>query len=440
MGDRPEGRPFTPPPMPRPEGPPTAGVAQNSRPTPRPVRKRDSVRVPPQPIRKKRMDRDPVVVPQPDPEPASPSLSSRPVEPPPAPVSEETPIETPKPEQPVSEAQPAAKKPVEPSSAPPKQTLPASEPKPVEAAPAAAKQEIARPEVKSKPAIKTKAGPVKRAKASSGQAEGARPAMFSFALGGIVTVLVLCVVCAGGIGWFAFQSETGTALVASLGLTEAEPTEEPAENLPDEAEIAAETQPNTSAFESPLSPLSTPTLPATNTPTLLPPTATSIPTDTATPAPVAPTDTPVPTDTPLPTDTPVPTETPTVEPTEEISPTEEPQVPSEPEFKYGAPLLLGPDDGFKFIGNSEILFRWQSVDLAADEQYAVRVRYKFNNEITYQGAQVKEPQWPMPLSLYQQIDPPERRYEWFVVVERLNADGSGTAISPQSEVRTFFWD
>jgi hypothetical protein len=46
----------------------------------------------------------------------------------------------------------------------------------------------------------------------------------------------------------------------------------------------------------------------------------------------------------------------------------------------------------------------------------------------------------MPNSLYRQIDPPLHRYEWFVVIERVNEDGSGTEISPQSEVRTFIWD
>jgi hypothetical protein len=163
------------------------------------------------------------------------------------------------------------------------------------------------------------------------------------------------------------------------------------------------------------------------------------------------TDTPVPTDTPVaetpsptpsPTDTPEPTDTPTPE-TSPATPTPEPpaaEAPAEPAFKYGAPVLLGPENGFRFIGNTQIIFRWQPVELAENEQYAVRVRYPFNNQIVYQGAQVREPQWEMPNSLYRQIDPPEHRYEWFVVIERVNEDGTGTAISPQSEVRNFIWD
>jgi hypothetical protein len=78
-------------------------------------------------------------------------------------------------------------------------------------------------------------------------------------------------------------------------------------------------------------------------------------------------------------------------------------------------------------------------ELAPDEQYAVRLRYRYNNEVTFQGANVKETEWTVPLSLYGQIDPPENYYEWFVVVERVNDDGSGTAISPESEVRNFIW-
>jgi hypothetical protein len=139
----------------------------------------------------------------------------------------------------------------------------------------------------------------------------------------------------------------------------------------------------------------------------------------------------------------VPTDTPTPEPPAETPTPVETPTPAEtltPAFKYEAPALLGPESNFKFIGNAQIIFRWRPVELAADEQYAVRVRYRYNNQVTYQGAQVKEPAWEMPLSLYGQIDPPEHRYEWFVVIERLNEDGSGTAISPESEVRVFYWD
>jgi hypothetical protein len=45
----------------------------------------------------------------------------------------------------------------------------------------------------------------------------------------------------------------------------------------------------------------------------------------------------------------------------------------------------------------------------------------------------------VPLELFGQIDGPDNRYEWFVVVERLNDDGSGTAVSPESQRRSFTW-
>ena len=84
--------------------------------------------------------------------------------------------------------------------------------------------------------------------------------------------------------------------------------------------------------------------------------------------------------------------------------------------------------------------RWEPVGaLAPDEQYAVRLIYQFQGQTTYQGTNIKETEWTLPASLFGQIDGPDNRYEWFVVVERLNDDGSGTAISPESERRTFTW-
>ena len=109
-------------------------------------------------------------------------------------------------------------------------------------------------------------------------------------------------------------------------------------------------------------------------------------------------------------------------------------------MKYEAPVLLEPADGFEFIRGNTLVLRWQSVgELAPDEQYAVRMIYRYNSEVTYQGTNLQETEWIVPLSLYGQIDPPENRYEWFVVVERVADDGSATAISPESEHRTFTW-
>jgi hypothetical protein len=102
--------------------------------------------------------------------------------------------------------------------------------------------------------------------------------------------------------------------------------------------------------------------------------------------------------------------------------------------------LLEPADGTEFIEGNIVTLRWQPVGaLAPDEQYAVRLIYQFENQTTYQGANVIETEWTLPASLYKQIDGPENLYEWFVVVERLNDDGSGTAVSPESEHQTFAW-
>ncbi len=246
-----------------------------------------------------------------------------------------------------------------------------------------------------------------------------------------IVVILGCVVCVGGGGWFLWQSETGSELLAGLGLPGAIPEEEIIEAGGD-----TEATPDTVGFQSPISPPPTPTLPPTTTPTALPPTNTPLPTETATPLPTdtpvpPPTDTPIPTDTPLPTDTPPPTE-----PTDTPTPAETPT----PAMKYEAPVLLEPEDNFAFIQGNTIVLRWEPVDeLAPDEQYAVRLVYPYEGKLTYQGTQVKESEWTVPLSLFGQIDPPENRYEWFIVVERLNDDGSGTAISPESERRTFTW-
>jgi hypothetical protein len=149
-----------------------------------------------------------------------------------------------------------------------------------------------------------------------------------------------------------------------------------------------------------------------------------------------PADTPTPrlTNTPTPTETPEPTDTPEIE----ESPPTTPAAPT-PGFKYSAPEIIEPKDGFAFIRGNTILLRWNPVDLAPDEQYAVRLVYTYQGQVTYQGANIKEPEWIMPLSLFGLVDGPDNRYEWYVVVERLNEDGSGTAISPESEHRTFTW-
>lgn len=241
---------------------------------------------------------------------------------------------------------------------------------------------------------------------------------------GIIALVLVCAVCLAG-GWFIGQSESGSQFLASLGLPSASSQTEPTPE-------ATEGTGGAVVFESALP---TPTLPPTDTPTLLPATNTPPPTDTATLTPIPNTPTPAATDTPSATETPVPTDTPEVV---EKEPTKPPAAPT-PGFKYPAPQLVEPKDSFAFIRGNTIVLRWNPVNLAPDEQYAVRLVYTFQGKPTYQGANIKEPEWIVPLSLFDQIDGPENRYQWFVVVERLNDDGSGTAISPESEHRSFTW-
>lgn len=261
-------------------------------------------------------------------------------------------------------------------------------------------------------------------------------ARLAYIFGGVVIVIVLmCGLCAGG-GWYAAtQNEAGQEFLASLGVpvdalvaSDTEPAAITAETTTPESEVVTFAATDDS-------PLPTPTLPPTSTTT---PTPTIEPTATDTPAPTPTAD---PTDTPTPTETPDPTATPTSAPaivtsTPEPTPEETP-TPSGP--KYGPPTLIDPPSGSEFNAGNTIVLRWEPLDLAPDEQYAVRLVFKFQNETQYGGANIKTPEWTIPFELFGQADGPDRLYEWYVQVERLNEDGTGTAVSPESERRSFTW-
>lgn len=174
------------------------------------------------------------------------------------------------------------------------------------------------------------------------------------------------------------------------------------------------------------------------------PSATSAPSPTPT-APPTETPTPLSTETPTPPPTPVPaTDTPTPEPTATPAPTQPPAPPPAPSptapgFKYPAPTLGEPAADQIFNEGNTIDLTWQAVNLAGDEQYAVRVIYFHENEAVYRGQQVRDPIWTVPLAFFHEADGPEFRYTWFVFIERVNPDGSTTPISPESERRDFYW-
>lgn len=351
-------------------------------------------------------------------------------QPPPSAPEGETPVKIPLP---AAGPKPPAPRPSEPAKAAAKKTAqpPAGATPPADKTPPPAG---AVPRQAATAGPPQKPGPVPaRSKARVTAAEAAKkvvrksrqsPTLNRFLVPAVVLVILLpCVVCLGG-GWLVSQTGPARSLLAQLGLAGEEPVVEEAATIP--APVFAPTV---------SSPLPTPTLPPTLTPTPPPPTNTPPPTETATPVPTE-TTAPAPTNTPAPAPTDTPTQTPTPTPSEPPTPTPTPT----PAMKYGAPVLLEPEDGFAFIPGNTITLRWQPVpDLAPDEQYAVRLIYKFQNEIVYQGTNVKEPEWTLPLSLFGQVDGPDNLYEWFVVIERTNDDGSGTAISPESEHRTFTW-
>ena len=86
------------------------------------------------------------------------------------------------------------------------------------------------------------------------------------------------------------------------------------------------------------------------------------------------------------------------------------------------------------------MLQWEPVEgLADDEGYAVRLIYWQQGKPVYQGDWVKSPEWRIPEDFYHQADGPELLYHWYVLVERKNADGSGTPVSPKSEELSFRW-
>ncbi len=134
------------------------------------------------------------------------------------------------------------------------------------------------------------------------------------------------------------------------------------------------------------------------------------------------------------------TATPTATPTRRLTPT--PTATPTPSIIYPAPQLKEPPDNDVF-GNGKdaiIILRWEPVGtLAADEWYAVRLRYLANGETQYGGANVKETSWRVPADHFGKADQPDRVYQWDVVVIRLGADGASHEISPRSVTRTFRW-
>ncbi len=234
-------------------------------------------------------------------------------------------------------------------------------------------------------------------------------------IGGLIGLLVLGVIAAGAFMLFGKRAEpTPVVVITPVPTSTPIPTDTP---LPSPTPMPTNTPIPTNTPE----PVATDTPAPTNTPTVLPSPTAPV---------VSPTDTPAPTPTPVPTATPVPAVVPPPpSPTPTIG------------FKYPAPKLISPADGYRFIQGNNIHLQWEPVgELAGNEQYAVRLIYKHNTEIVYRGINTKETTWTIPQELYRDADGPEFDHEWYVYVEAVQPDGTGKAVSPDSEHRHFTWE
>ncbi len=252
----------------------------------------------------------------------------------------------------------------------------------------------------------------------------------SLAVVGVVLVLVCCVgaTVAGVLAYRGGQVDSLLAAILPSGRQKPTGTAAPAESLPSAA--ATPTVAPTFTATEPPPPADTPGAApvAADTPTPAPPT----PVETATPITVVLTATaapkPPPTATRPPADAPVGVET--AEPTD--TPT--------PAFRYEAPVLLEPSDEGVVAGVMAIL-KWESVgELADDEWYAIRLIFLQQGQPVYEGDRMKALDWRVPDRFFYRADGPALKYRWYVFVERQNADGSATQLSPESEEFSFRWE
>ena len=238
----------------------------------------------------------------------------------------------------------------------------------------------------------------------------------TLAIGSLVLLAVVCCVGLSLLGGILLRQGGPAGLVAGVPPS---PTPSPTERV---ALPSATPSPTPTATPSP-----TPTPAPTNTPGVTPPSG-----PTPTPIIIVVTATPAPQ--PTPTNTPVPTNTPAGGAPQPPTPT------PEPAFKYPAPTLLEPANGSTVPGVLAYL-KWEPVgDLAADEWYTVRLVFSEQGQLVYEGDQVKQPEWQVPVRFYYQADGPDLEYSWYVFVERRNPDGSNTALSPESETFVFRWE
>ena len=252
----------------------------------------------------------------------------------------------------------------------------------------------------------------------------------SLAIVGVVLVLVCCVgtTVAGVLAYRGGQVDSLVAAILPSGTQNPTGTAVPATSLPPAA----------------ATPMVAPTFTATEPPPPADtPGAAPVGADTPTPAPPSPVETATPvvvvvTATATPEPPPTATRPPAVAPPG--GETAEPSDTPTPGFEYEAPVLLEPLDEGVVSGVMAIL-KWESVgELADDEWYAVRLIYLQQGQPVYEGDRMKAVDWRVPDRFFYQADGPALEYRWYVFVERQNADGSATQLSPESEEFSFRWE
>ncbi|OGO41887.1 MAG: hypothetical protein A2Z04_02240 [Chloroflexi bacterium RBG_16_57_9] len=154
---------------------------------------------------------------------------------------------------------------------------------------------------------------------------------------------------------------------------------------------------------------------------------------------------PTPNPTVPPTGTPS-TQTPIVPPTRQtLVPATFTPAPTR-EFRYSAPALLGPPDGYQFRRqDTSVLLNWASVGILRDDEwYVVRVRIMQGEQTKEATEWVRTTSWRLPDSLHPTVAGEVYRYEWDVAVERqtgTSTDGTPTGVpaSPRSVAYQFTW-
>lgn len=120
------------------------------------------------------------------------------------------------------------------------------------------------------------------------------------------------------------------------------------------------------------------------------------------------------------------------------------QPPAPVAQRYIAPKLVAPADNTEFRGpTAQIRLNWEPVGaLGPNDAYVVITEYPHGPSMWLDYQQTRETEFVAPAYLFDQIEG-DRRVKWRVAVWRdVKSEGNrlvGTAVSPESEARTYVW-